>query len=124
VLYKGCYDCHLGKGSKSQLQFKIGKSLRPDQPYRYTLLRHVPTVRDTFESRLKEALPDFDLVPNWKATSPHAIQRVTYRNRNCNGCHGNPRIFLQAEDLMAADPQANQQVIVPSIPQKRETKAQ
>jgi len=43
VPYKGCYACHVGKGAKSKLQFKIGKNLRGDQPYRITLLRHVPS---------------------------------------------------------------------------------
>lgn len=122
VLYKGCYECHIGKGSRSQLQFKIGKSLRPDRPYRYTLLRHNPIVRDTFEARLKDALPDYDLIPNWKDTSPHNIQRVTYRSRTCNGCHGNSRIFLRSEDLKPGDPRANEQVIVPNIPLKIEAK--
>lgn len=122
ALYKGCYECHIGKGSRSQLQFKIGKSQRPDQGYRYTLLRHIPTVRDSFESKLKDALPDYDLVPNWKGTSPHNIQRVTYRNQTCNGCHGNARIFLRKEDLAPGDPRANEQVIVPRIPPKREAK--
>ena len=122
TLYKGCYECHMGKGSKSGLQFKIGKNLRPDKPYRYMLLRHIPTVRDSFESRLKDALPDYDLVPNWKGTSPHNIQRVTYRSQTCNGCHGNSRIFLRKEDLLSSDPRANELVVVPSIPPKREAK--
>ena len=120
ALYKGCYGCHIGKGSKSQLQFKIGKNVRVDRPYRYTLLRHVPIVRDTFESKLKDALPDYDLIPNWKGTSPHNIQRVTYRNKTCQGCHGNSRIFLQKEDLAPGDPAANREVIVPHPPFKME----
>ena len=119
VPYKGCYECHIGKGSGSQLQFKIGKSLRPEKPYRYNLLRHIPIVRDTFEFKLKDGLPDFDRIPNWKGTSPHNIQRTTYRNQQCNGCHGNSRIFLRKEDLRAGDPQTNLEVIVPGIPSKR-----
>jgi hypothetical protein len=121
VLYKGCYDCHIGKGAKSKLQFKIGKSLRADQAYRIMLLRHVPIVRDTFASRLKDALPDYDVVPNWRGTAPHNIQRVTYRNQTCNGCHGNLRIFLRNTDLEEGDPQANEQVILPRLPGKVES---
>ena len=118
ALYKGCYECHLATGSRSRLQFKIGRNPRPDRPYRFTLLRHIPTLRDTFESKLKDALPWFDSVPNWKPTSPHALQRITYRNRDCNGCHGNPRIFLRLEDLSPQDPRANEGLLVPAIPEK------
>jgi thiosulfate/3-mercaptopyruvate sulfurtransferase len=118
VLYKGCYECHIGKGAKSKLQFKIGKSLRGDQPYRVTLLRHVPIARDTFSSSLRDALPDYDLLPNWKGTSPHNIQRVTYRNQTCDGCHGNSRIFLRATDLLPEDPTADAQVIFPHVPSR------
>ena len=119
VPYKGCYKCHLGKGSKSQLQFKIGRNLRPEKSYRYTLVRHIPIIRDTFGPTHEDGLPDFDGIPNWKGTSPHNIQRSTYRNQHCNGCHGNSRIFLRKEDLQAGDPQANLEVIAPIVPSKR-----
>jgi thiosulfate/3-mercaptopyruvate sulfurtransferase len=119
TVYKGCESCHVGAGSKSSLQFKIGLSSRPDAPYRYTLLRHVPTVRTMLDPTVKDGLPGYDAVPTWKDTTPHNIQRKTPRTRSCNNCHGNARIFLKASDLNSAEAAANSTVVVPSIPARR-----
>jgi thiosulfate/3-mercaptopyruvate sulfurtransferase len=119
TVYKGCEGCHLGQGAKSSLQFKIGKSSRPDAPYQYTLLRHVPTVRTMLDPAVKGALPNHDAVPTWKDTTPHNIQRKTARTASCNNCHGNARIFLKPGDLNPDEAAANNRVAVPSIPPRR-----
>jgi hypothetical protein len=119
TVYRGCQGCHLGEGAKSALQFKIGLSARSGVPHRYTLLRHVPTVRTMLEARVKDAMPNYDAVPTWKDTVPHNIQRTTPRTRSCNGCHGNPRIFLKASDLDPAEAAANSEVVVPAVPARR-----
>jgi thiosulfate/3-mercaptopyruvate sulfurtransferase len=119
TVYKGCDNCHLGEGAKSSLQFKIGKSGRPDASYEYTLLRHVPTVRTMLDTKVKDGLPNYDAVPTWKDTTPHNIQRKTPRTASCNNCHGNARLFLKPSDLNATEAAANSKVAVPEIPARR-----
>lgn len=119
TVYRGCENCHVGEGAKSSLQFKIGLSSRPDAPYRYTLLRHVPTVRGMLDPKLKDGMPNYDAAPTWKDTTPHNIQRKTPRTQTCNNCHGNARIFLKATDLTPSEAAANSKVVAPSIPARR-----
>jgi len=119
TVYRGCENCHIGEGAKSSLQFKIGKSARPDAPYQYTLLRHVPTVRTMLDPRVKDGMPNYDAVPTWKDTTPHNIQRKTPRTASCNNCHGNARIFLKPGDLNPTEAAANAKVVVPNIPARR-----
>lgn len=114
--YKTCYNCHIGEGARSRLDFKIGLSTRADQPYTYTVLRHVPVARDTFDKAKKEALPQFDTLPTWKGASPHNILRVTSRNGACNDCHGNEKIFLKESDLLEGDSAANKGMLMPKVP--------
>ena len=119
TVYRGCENCHVGAGAKSSLQFKIGKSARPDAPYLYTLLRHVPTVRTMWDPKVKDAMPAYDAEPTWKDTVPHNIQRKTARTASCNACHGNARIFLKPGDLNPNEAAANQTVVVTTIPSRR-----
>lgn len=128
VSYNNCWDCHVslspeGKwGSKStnKLGFKIG--LNPDQdeqhPWKYILVRHVPTVNDMLDAKAEGLLTSFDEVPNWKMTAAHNIQRKTPQNINCNKCHGNERLFLTEKDLTDTDPAANMDLVVKEIPPK------
>jgi hypothetical protein len=119
TVYRGCNNCHVGQGAKSTLQFKIGKSARPDAPYTYTLLRHVPTVRDMWDAKVKDAMPNYDAEPTWKDAVPHNIQRKTPRTASCNNCHGNARIFLRPTDLNPAESAANAKLAVSDIPARR-----
>lgn len=119
TVYKGCENCHVGEGAKSTLQFKIGKSSRPNAPYTYTLLRHVPTVRDMWEPKVKDGMPNYDAEPTWKDTTPHNIQRKTPRTASCNNCHGNARLFLKPGDLNPTEATANAKVVVTIIPARR-----
>jgi len=119
TVYRGCDNCHLGKGATSSLQFKIGKTAHPGSSYQYTLLRHTPTVRTMLDPKVKDALPNYDAVPTWKDTVPHNIQRKTPRTASCNSCHGNARIFLKPEDLKPNEAAANKSVVVDPIPPRR-----
>jgi thiosulfate/3-mercaptopyruvate sulfurtransferase len=119
TVYRGCENCHLGAGAKSSLQFKIGKTAHAGKPYRYTLLRHTPTLRTTLDPKVKNGMPNYDAVPTWKDTTPHNIQRKTPRTASCNNCHGNARIFLKPSDLNPAESAANARVVVTDIPPRR-----
>ncbi len=119
TVYRGCENCHLGRGAKSSLQFKIGKSARSDAPYQFTLLRHVPTVRTMLDPKLKDGMPNYDAAPTWKDTVPHNIQRKTARTASCNNCHGNARLFLKPGDLNPTEAAANSKVVITTIPARR-----
>jgi hypothetical protein len=119
TVYRGCDNCHLGEGAKSTLQFKIGRTARAGAPYEYTLLRHVPTVRTMLDPKVKDAQPGYDLLPTWKDTTPHNIQRKTARAARCNNCHGNARLFLKPSDLDPAESAANAKVAVTKVPDAR-----
>ncbi|MDI6814752.1 MAG: hypothetical protein QMC90_01515, partial [Dehalococcoidales bacterium] len=75
--------------------------------------------RDTFKYFCAQ-LPNFDLVPTWKTSTPHNIQLVTPQNQSCNSCHGQKELFLTEENLIPDDSEANKEVIVPQIPEKLE----
>ncbi len=116
---KSCVNCHVGSGATSLPQLKIGRNLRPELPFAYTLLRHVPTTRDMIDrpTGLVQALVNFDRVPTWKTATPHNIQRVTARSRSCGACHNNPNLFLRLRDLDPDDSQANGTVVTaPPLP--------
>ncbi len=98
---KSCVNCHAGQGATSFPALKIGLNLRPELPYTYTLLRHVPTTRDMLDrlTNLENTLANFDRIPTWKTATPHSIQRATARSQTCAACHNNPNLFLQLKDL-------------------------
>lgn len=123
--YVNCYSCHTGKDENGVYYFqnkkevegmKIGLNYDKEAPgadYNYMLVRHEPTDPDLFAFYVKDALTNFDKVPNWKRTSPHNIQRKTWQNASCNNCHGNRELFLSNKDLLDYEIKANQTVIVP-----------
>jgi thiosulfate/3-mercaptopyruvate sulfurtransferase len=120
VRYVNCYGCHVGKGAQSETDFRIGRNLRTDRPYRYNLVRHSPTTREMLASRVADALPHYDDAgPTWLPTFPHNIQRKTPQNASCNGCHGNAALFLRKDALDPRYPRANAAVAVSRIPPKR-----
>jgi hypothetical protein len=125
--YKNCYSCHVGLDDQglayytteeSQLQFKIGRNpiQSEERPWEYVLVRHVPVQSDTFAFYGDDLLPTFDNVPTWKYATPHNIQRITPQNENCNNCHGNPALFLTADDVEIEYRAANANVIVEQVP--------
>jgi len=112
-IVKSCDGCHAGTGATSRPSFKIGLNVRPELPYKYVLLRHVPTTRDMIDraTGLVNTLVNFDRVPTWKTATPHNIQRVTPRSQTCGACHNNPNLFLRLQDLDPNDSQANGRVV-------------
>ena len=125
---QSCSDCHVDYNSKEQtglvskseasLSFKIGINTSRDEkhPWKYTTMRHVPTVSDSFDSVGEAALPNYNLVPNWKMSPTHNIQRFTLQNTDCNSCHGNKSLFLTEEDITNTDSKANLDLLVKKIP--------
>jgi len=124
--YVNCYGCHVGQENGvaySEMEpalwtFKIGLNpLRDfDRPWKWVPLRHVPVAPDSFAYYGQDLLSNFDAQPTWKYATPHTIQRITPQNEDCNACHGNPEVFLLSSDLALDERQANQDVIIRSIP--------
>jgi len=121
-----CFDCHAtqktddsvaGVADQMRIMFKIG--LNPERteerPYKYITLRHIPTTPDTF-APLGGELPNYDLIPNWKYSPTHNIQRKTVQNESCDSCHGNQYIWLQEKDLRENDSKSNLKLVVPDLP--------
>jgi len=127
VTYKNCYGCHVSidpegipcrVSEPSVMQFKIGYNpLRSsEKPYKYVVLRHVPTCGDTCTYYGESLFPDFDAVSTWKYATPHNIQLHTPQNESCDACHGNRDIFLTEDDIRPEEMEANKGVIVKEIP--------
>jgi hypothetical protein len=130
--YKNCNSCHspAGLDCASYLTFKIGKNPISDyRDYKYVTLRHVPVTKTTFADwGYSENLPEYDVMPTWKYTTPHNIRRWTTRtdttgHGNCtDSCHNTPAtidgFFLrQADlDLLPEEANANAPYIVPDTP--------
>jgi len=127
VTYKNCYSCHVSiddegipcrTSEPSVMTFKIGNNpLRSsERPYKYVVLRHVPTCMGTCDYYGDNLLPNFNALPTWKYATPHNIQLHTPQNESCNACHGNRDIFLTEEDLRPEETEPNENVIVDDTP--------
>jgi thiosulfate/3-mercaptopyruvate sulfurtransferase len=128
VAYGNCDGCHVAISESSgrpyystrafYLGFYIGRNPQPGyaRPYSYVPVRHVPIDRDSFVYYGENLLVQFDSLPTWVYATPHNIQRVTPQTESCNACHGNPDLFLTADQVSAEERSANRGVIVPSIP--------
>jgi thiosulfate/3-mercaptopyruvate sulfurtransferase len=128
---KNCFSCHVGtdrqglpffKCKKTVYLFKIGlnASKSENRPYDWVVLRHPPANPGLFDHYVKDGLPNFSSLPTWKLDTPHSIRRITERNKTCNGCHGNPALFLSPGDLEDWEREANATVVVPAerIPER------
>ena len=125
--YKNCYNCHVElsedevpffRTDPSQMMLRIGRNPipSPERPWDYVVLRHVPVARDSFSYYGENLLPNFDSLPTWVYATPHNIQRVTPQSESCDACHGNPDVFLTADDVDPDELEANQNVIVEDAP--------
>lgn len=130
VAYKNCYGCHVSidpeglpcrTSEPSVIDFKIGLNpIRSSEiPYKYVVLRHVPTCAGTCDYYGESLFPNFDDVPTWKYATPHNIQLHTPQNESCNSCHGNSDLFLTDEDIRPEEKAANSGVVVEEIPSAR-----
>ncbi len=130
--YANCYSCHTGKDESglayfvNQMEhetFKIGLNYPgTGLSEEYILVRHVPVDQHLFDFYGKDALKTFGNVPTWKRTSPHNIQRTTWRSASCNNCHGQRKLFLSESDLLEYEKDANRRVVVPDgkVPERRD----
>ncbi|MDY6892282.1 MAG: hypothetical protein SVO26_01000 [Chloroflexota bacterium] len=127
VDYKGCYNCHVEVSEQgtcyftsdpSVMQFEVGFNpiTSPERPYKYVVLRHVPTNPDLFASYGANLLPNFNALPTWKYATPHNIQLKTPQNDGCNYCHGQEQLFLLPSDVTPQELEANKSVIVYELP--------
>ena len=127
VAYKNCYGCHVAideeglpcrTSEPSQIDFQIGYNpLRSsERPYKYVVLRHVPTCLGTCDYYGAALLPDFNALPTWKYATPHNIQLNTPQNESCDACHGNIELFLTEDDVRPEEIEANKDVIVTDNP--------
>ncbi|MFZ5754546.1 MAG: multiheme c-type cytochrome [Bacillota bacterium] len=117
-----CFECHinvkedgkLASHSEVKLMFKIGKNPAPDKlhPEKYITVRHIPTIKNSFDALGKNALPNFDEIPNWKLSPTHNIQRFTPQNSDCETCHSTKGLYLTKEDLRPSDSKANEKLLV------------
>ena len=111
--YKNCFGCHtdmaadgtpfyrINEGDPTMalrgstvpdalMTFRIGKNPRPDRPYLYTVLRHVPVDRDVFtytDGSGAGLVTGMMAAPTWKYATPHNIARVTPIQSSCKNCH-------------------------------------
>ncbi|MBN8579035.1 MAG: hypothetical protein J0L96_00080 [Anaerolineae bacterium] len=128
VTYTSCDGCHVAVSETSgnpyfeteatYLTFLIGRNpiQSEDRPYKYVPVRHVPSSPTSYEYYGDNLLKNFDALPTWVYSTPHNIQRNTPQNESCEACHANPAIFLTADKVQAAELNANQNVIVNTVP--------
>jgi thiosulfate/3-mercaptopyruvate sulfurtransferase len=125
-VYRNCNSCHVdGDGIEGDpyFLFKIGKNSNPqDRTYEWVTLRHIPIANDTYANWGANIgnLPNYDIMPTWKYTMPHNMQKNTAQtepdtsaNIPCAGsCHTNEAIFLRPADLDPNEVMANDPVVV------------
>ena len=128
VAYTSCDGCDVAISEKSgkpfyqtegdYLTFFIGKNPSPNyhRPYKYVVLRHVPTAVDSYSYYGEDLLPSFDSLPTWVYATPHNVQKETPQNASCNACHGNAELFLTLDKVKPEELNANLSVIVDEVP--------
>ena len=123
--YKNCDGCHTGgKGitGSSYMAFKIAKNKfnleSAARDYDYVTVRHIPIAPDTYDS-WNLALPNYNVEPTWKYTTPHNIKRWTVRtgtagtDGSCNAnCHKLTEYYLIKDDLLPYEIDANKDIIM------------
>lgn len=121
-----CFECHLDYNedktklvgsSEIKVMFRIGlnPSITEKRPYKYVVLRHIPTAENTLDTLGDNLLPNFDEISNWKYSPSHNIQKSTFQNESCEACHNNTKIWLSPKDLRESDSKANE-ALIPDLP--------
>ena len=125
-LYRNCNGCHVdgpGITGVPYFTFKIGKNSNPeDRSYEWVTLRHIPITNDTYANWGMNiaSLPNYDIMPTWKYTMPHNMQKNTAQTAPdssatypCAGsCHANEALFLRPADIVPEEVTANEPVVV------------
>jgi hypothetical protein len=102
----------------SYLGFFIGKNPNKSysRPYDYVPVRHVPISVTSFDFYEAGMVSNFSARETWVYATPHNIQRNTPQTASCEGCHGNPDIFLTEDNIAPDELEANREIIVDVIP--------
>lgn len=128
VSYTSCDGCHVQISEETgnpffatdahYMTFVIGRNpiQSETRPYDFVTLRHIPVTEDSYAFYGDNLLSNFDALPTWTYSTPHNIQRIAPQAESCNACHGNEAIFLTADKVVGYELNANQSVIVDSIP--------
>ena len=128
VSYTSCDGCHVSLSEEtgnpvfetegSYLGFYIGMNTLQSyaRPYEYVPVRHVPISQTSFDFYEPGLVSNFSNRETWVYTTPHNIQRLTPQTESCANCHGNPDIFLTADNIAPDELEANREVIVEVIP--------
>ena len=129
--YVNCDSCHVAVSEASgnayfetadtYFTFLIGRNpiQSAERPYQYVPVRHVPIDPESFAFYGDDLLPNFNDQPTWRYATPHNIQKETPQNISCNDCHGNPAIFLTSDKVSPEELEANQDVIVDTVPDEQ-----
>lgn len=129
ITYTSCDGCHVAISDKSSkpffetqatyLTFLIGLNPLPSyqRPYKFVPVRHVPIAPTSYQFYGENLLPNFNAVSTWAYATPHNIQRKTPQTETCNACHGNSALFLTADKVAPEELEANQGVIIQTIPE-------
>jgi hypothetical protein len=123
ITYKNCYGCHVSideaglpcrTSEPSVMDFEIGYNpiRSSERPYKYVVLRHVPTCTGSCDYYGSNLMTFFNALPTWKYATPHNIQLNTPQNESCEACHDNPELFLSEDDVRPEELEANKDVIV------------
>lgn len=128
--YNNCGSCHVGgQGARisSYQSFKIGMNpIQETKPFKFATLRRAVMAPDSWELYGVSQLPNFNVRPTYKYTTPHNIQKWTSRTRVAQGrpcfdnCHiiregnilRNKELYLFNSDLLDWEKEANRTVVV------------
>lgn len=97
--YNNCDNCHTDgewkqglHGYREYTEFRIGYNYNQElHDGKWTLVRHIPISRDSYEPWGHDELAHYDDRPTWEYTSPHNIRLVTAQaGTSSEGtCYGN-----------------------------------
>ncbi|MBD3410168.1 MAG: hypothetical protein GF419_08185 [Ignavibacteriales bacterium] len=129
--YNNCGNCHIEDGHAgipSYMGYKIGRNPIKDEnrPYDFCLVRRAPMGPESWDGYGVPTLANFNVLPTWNYTSPHAILKRTARTDTTGGracydaCHiidegdtvRNKELYLFADDLSDFEKNANDAVVV------------
>lgn len=129
ITYTSCDGCHVAVSETSgkpyfetqatYMTFLIGRNPNPseERPYKYVPVRHVPAAETSYQYYGENLLSNFNALPTWVYATPHNIQRNTPQNSACENCHGgNKALFLTSDKIKPEEMEANQSVVVDTLP--------
>jgi thiosulfate/3-mercaptopyruvate sulfurtransferase len=129
--YNNCGSCHIhGEGARipAYLDYKIGLNPIPEtKPFKFALLRRSLTAPDSWKEYGVANLPNYNVKPNYKYTTPHNILKWTPRTKvdsgkpcfdachiikNNDGSYRNKDLYLFRSDLLDWEVGSTQSITV------------